>query len=138
MADVAEFGWHVVGVDDNPYGPDYAFSVGLYHTLGHPEILIMGLPHETAAQLINVMGESIRGGQRYERGKRYDDIAEGYPLAFVPVAPRYYPDYLGYALWFYRGWHFPTLQCIWPDKQGLFPWDPGYDSRYFDHQRVLG
>lgn len=138
LADVAEYGWTVMGITKDHSGPGFAFSIGLFHTLGHPEILIMGLPAEVAHQLINDMGDAIRAGERFEAGRRYDDIAAGFPLAFVAMDERYYREYLGYALWFYRGPNFPVLQCLWPDKEGLFPGEPGYDSRYFDRQRVLG
>lgn len=137
LADVAQHGWHIVGVNADEHGPDFAFSVGIFHTLAHPEILIMGLRHKIAAQLINLIGDAIREGQRYEAGGRYDDIADGYPLAFVTMDPRYYREYLGYALWFYRTLDFPVLQCVWPDKSGILPWQAGFDSRFFQSQRVL-
>lgn len=137
LADVANHGWHLVGVHADREGPGFVYSVGLLHTLGHPEILIMGLSHSTGAQLINLMGDGIGAGQRYEAGQRYYDLAKGLSLAFVRMNQRYYRDYLGYALWFYRTLDFPVLQCVWPDKTGVFPWEKGYDSRFFQKQRVL-
>jgi hypothetical protein len=137
LADIAEYGWHIVGVSEDDEGPGFAFSVGLLYTLNHPEILIMGLRQNIAASLINDMGDAIRNGAVFSAGRQYDDIAAGFPLAFVAVDQRYYREYLGYALWFYRTLDFPVLQCIWPDKAGVFPWEPAYDSRFFDLQRVL-
>jgi hypothetical protein len=138
LADVARDGWAVIGIQEDEEGPGYAFSVGLLHTLGQPELLLMGLPVRTAQQLINNIGEAIRAGRRFEAGGRYDGLAVGFPLAFVAVAERYYREYLGYARWFYRGSGFPVLQAVWPDKQGVFPWESGYDARFFQVQRVLG
>lgn len=138
LADIASHGWHIVGVDADDAGPGFAFSVGILYTLGHPEILIMGLRPEVAANLINIIGDAIRAGKSFEAGKQYRDIAVGFPLAFVAMDARYFREYLGYALWFYRALDFSVLQCIWPDKAGVFPWEPGYDSRFFDVQRVLG
>jgi hypothetical protein len=40
--DVDNYGWHVMGVLDTADIPAWAYSVGLYHSFGHPEILIMG------------------------------------------------------------------------------------------------
>src|SRR5262249_23241138 len=119
-------------------GPGFAYSIGLFRTFGHAEILLMGLPVQTAHQLINDMGEVIRGGGCYEPGKRYEGIAQGFPLVFVKMAGRYYREYLVFARWFDSGSDFPVLQCLWPDKAGVFPGEPGYDSRFFDFQRVLG
>src|SRR5262245_58366688 len=66
LADIARVGWAVLAITEDDDGPGYAFSVGLFHTLGHPEIVLMGLRPETAQRLINLMGEAIRGGQRFE------------------------------------------------------------------------
>lgn len=138
LANVAKHGWHIVGVMADKNSPPFTYSIGIQYTLGHPEFLIMGLGHETAARLINLMGDAIRGGQHYEAGQRYEGIAEGFPLAFVAMDRRYYREYLGYALWFYRTLDFPVLQCVWPDQAGRFPGEPGYDSRFFQVQRILG
>jgi Domain of unknown function (DUF4262) len=138
LADIASHGWHIVGVNADEGGPGFAFSVGLYYTLGHPEVLIMGLPHPISACLINDLGDAIRSGDKFEAGSRYGDIAAGFPLALLSMDQRYFREYLGYALWFYRTLDFPVLQCVWPDKLGIFPWETGYDSRFFDMQRVLG
>src|SRR5262249_44793827 len=39
---------------------------------------------------------------------------------------------------FYRESEFPVLQCVWPDKKHVFPWEPGFDTGFFRAQRVLG
>jgi hypothetical protein len=138
LADVASHGWTVIGIEADAGGPGFAFSVGLYHTLGHPEVLLMGLRPPIAHRLINTIGDAVRAGTTFEPGRRYDEIAAGYPVAFVAMDRRHYREYLGYAGWFYGGPDFPVLQCVWPDEAGVFPWEPGYDSRFFQAQRILG
>jgi Domain of unknown function (DUF4262) len=138
LADIKRVGWVVIGIEADAEGPGFAFSVGLFHTLGHPEVLLMGLRVPIAHRLINDIGKAIRAGRRFEAGGRYDGIADGFPLAFVAVAERHYREYLGYARWFYRGSEFPVVQYIWPDKQGIFPWEPGHDARFLQVQPVLG
>jgi len=44
-------------------------------------------------------------------------------VVFKKVDPRYYKEYVGYAGWLHGGADFPMLQCVWPLKSGLFPWD---------------
>ena len=97
LADVAAHGWHIVGVNADEAGPEFAFSVGLFYTLGHPEILIMGLRHSISASLINDIGDAIRSGNKFEAGRHYDDIAAGFPMALVVMDQRYFREYLGYA-----------------------------------------
>jgi hypothetical protein len=137
LADIARHGWVVLAIKEDDEGPAFAYSVGLFHTFDHPEILIIGLPPKTAHPLINDLGETIRGGRRFEVGSRCDDVAST-TLVFNGMDERHYREYLGYARWFYHGSDFPTLQCVWPDKQGIFPWEEGFDSRFFQVQRILG
>ena len=32
IEDVQQYGWHIVGVEDDQEGPGFAYSIGLYHT----------------------------------------------------------------------------------------------------------
>lgn len=59
LADIDRFGWSVFKVG-NDMGPDFAYSVGMFRTLSHPEILIFGLPLDTMHRLINDVGERVR------------------------------------------------------------------------------
>ena len=43
LADIREYGWHVVKVFSRHGGPDFAYSIGIFETFVHPEILIVGL-----------------------------------------------------------------------------------------------
>ena len=39
-------GWYVIKVLEEENEPRFAYSVGLYKTFGHPEIIFIGLPHD--------------------------------------------------------------------------------------------
>jgi hypothetical protein len=55
------------------------------------------------------------------------------------VPQEYYFDYMRHGSWFYRSllWKvdpiaehkWPVLQLVWPDPNGLYPWDEGCDPR---------
>jgi hypothetical protein len=138
LGHIAEHGWSVIGIEEEDGEPPYSFSVGLYHTLGVPELLIVGQKPENAQGLINNAGELMRAGRRFRTNRRTTGILEGYPAVFVAVDPRYYLGYLGCGRWLYRGDEFPILQLVWPDREGRFPWDEGYPAPLFARQRVLG
>ncbi len=128
LADVERVGWHVVGVaeESEPPLPPYAFSVGMYYTMGSPEIVIAGLPHQRAAEIINFIGLEVRAGRRIDTGSPVSDILHSHAAIFRPVPTSRHREHLGYAVWFY---HFlsdplPCVQLFWPDANGLFPWDP--------------
>ena len=125
VSDVQEFGWHVVLVSDDEVGPGFAFTVGLYHNYQHPEVVVFGLPQKVSHRVLNLIGGAVKEGQQFRAGTRSSEILEMHECAFLAFPIRAYRDYLGYARWFYSGDEFPALQCVWPDGQGVFPWEPG-------------
>ena len=139
IADVQQHGCHILNVagDDRA---DFSYSVGLYLTFAHPEILVIGLAGEKAMQLINLARDLIAGGARFADGQVSTDLVRGCPVTFVAVEPEHYADRVGFASWFYeslppRG--FPLLQLVWPDREGRFPWDAAFDQALRAQQPVL-
>jgi hypothetical protein len=140
LNDIKRMGWHTLGVSPSQGedGPDWAFSIGLYHTFGHPEVIVLGLPVKTCMELVNVIGKHVKEGTRYEAGHDYADILTGpFSCAFKCVQRNHYRDHVGYALWFYETDGFPLLQCFWPDKQFRFPWNEGCNDYVMTSQRRL-
>lgn len=136
--DIEQYGWHIVGIEADDEGPGFAYSVGLHHTLGHPEVIVFGLASaDTMAQIINGIGDAVRSGTRFEDWHESDEILEGYSCMFRKVPIEAYPEYLGYAMWFYRPDQFPVLQCVWPDKEGRYPWEAECDPIVRQRQPVL-
>lgn len=135
--DVRQYGWHTIGIEDDPEGPGFAYSVGMFHTLGHPEIIIFGLPVDSMMSIVNYIGEEVRQGASFQDGQESDQILEGYRCVFRAVPEELYPEYFGYAMWFYRPASFPVLQCVWPDRDGRFPWHHDFDSQLYARQPVL-
>jgi Domain of unknown function (DUF4262) len=138
LSDIEKYGWHIVFVAEEEDSPRFAFTVGLYYSFSHPEILVVGLKQEVAHSLLKSIVTRIEAGAKFEEGELISDIAT-FPLTFVPVELDNYRDYLGYAMWFYGSMPapFPALQLIWPDASGLFPWQEGYDSRFSELQPLL-
>jgi hypothetical protein len=137
IEDVRKFGWHIVAVEDDPEGPAFAYSIGLYHTLKQPEIIIFGLKSANMGHIISGIAKEMRRGSRFEDWTESDQILDRYSCMFRRVDRGFYPDYLGYAMWFYRPDNFPVLQCVWPDRKGHYPWQPGFSSETHARQPVL-
>src|SRR5262245_61632670 len=125
VSDVEKVGWHVVLVSSDEMTHGFAFTIGLFHTYQHPEVILFGLPHKVAVAVLNLIGTSVKSGHRLQAGDRSDEFLEGYSCAFVDFPRTSYHDFLGYAKWYYKGEEFPALQCVWPDREGRFPWDLG-------------
>lgn len=120
-------GWQITGVlaREQNKGPDFAYSIGLFHSFGHPEIILFGLPIDVCMRAVNVMGIDIRKGMHFLPGGTYNRILSPPHLcSFREVDRRHYQDHVGYALWFYETDPFPLMQCFWSDEDGHFPWDP--------------
>lgn len=131
-------GWSVVKVLADDGGPDFAFTIGLWANYNHPEIMMVGLDIELMHHVLNNIGDEVKtGGQRFEDGKQYPELLEGYDCAFVSVAPEHFEEYLGTAMWLYRQQPFAALQCVWPDKQGFYPWQDSFNPQWRTRQPVL-
>jgi hypothetical protein len=137
LADVKRHGWHVLMIEEDEEGPGFAYSVGLHHSFGHPELIVFGLPVQVMHRIINAVGEEIRSGERFEHLEESGEVLDGYYLALRTVERRHYRDYFGYARWFYRGNDFPALQCVWPDAQHRYPWHPEFNATLAQRQPVL-
>jgi len=137
LSDIERVGWHVVMIQEYDSIPGWAFSVGLFKTFNHPEIVVFGLPLELSGQVINGIGTDIQRGITFNPSQEYRDILEDVLCTFRPVTQRWYPPFLGYAEWYYRGDDFPVLQCIWPDKQQHYPWQPEFNKAWLRAQPLL-
>jgi hypothetical protein len=137
LADVRRHGWHIIGVEQDEEGPGFAYSIGLYHTFKHPEVIVSGLRVQVMHGTINAAGEAVRSGEKFEHLDESSDVLDGYNVAFRTVERRHYPDYFGHARWFYRGDDFPALQCVWPDSQHRYPWHPEAGPDFARRQPVL-
>jgi hypothetical protein len=88
-------------------------------------------------EIVNSIGDEIRGGAVFEDWHENDQILEGYRCMFRSVENEVYPQFLGYGIWFYEGRNFQTLQCVWPDRDGNYPWEPRFPAELNARQPVL-
>ena len=137
LGDIAQYGWHVIGITEDKGRPGWTFSIGMYKTFGHPEIIVFGLSTGLGHRVVNGIGEAIRAGQRFEAEQEYADILADVRCIFKPVQSHWYKWVLGYARWFYEGDDFPVVQCIWPDKQQNYPWQAKFKAEWAWSQPFL-
>jgi len=136
LADIREHGWHVVGILDDDEGPGFSFSVGVYLRTLQPEILMMGVAIEPSHRVLNAIAEYLLAGGTISSGQKYNEFVDGRQVMFGPIHQSQFHEYLGCASWFYKPLNapFPAFQCIWPDLQGRFPNEVGFDSRFVGRQ----
>ena len=103
MADINRFGLHVLQVAGDNDWPEFAYSVGLFHSFEHPEVIVLGLPGTVAHRLLNGLAGEVRSGSRFGTGEETTRLLEGYPCAFRTVPPDHVSAHFGWAIWFYDG-----------------------------------
>lgn len=127
---VREHGWSVLMIPEDDSGPGWAFTVGLWHTLGVAEVAMFGLGNlDSMRSCLNLLGSRIREGHAVTVGEERHDVVKGYPVVLKPVDQGWYRAFFGTALAFYRRPPLPFLQLVWPDRDGHFPWQrPSEDA----------
>ena len=137
-SDIEEYGWHVMNVLPESDHAPHSYSIGLFASFEHPEIVIVGLPGARAHKFINNIADEIKDGATFEAGDRYDHLIDGYDVQFVPVRQDLYDAYFGRAIDYYGAIRFPVLQMVWPDRHHHFPWQPQCESEIRKLQPLLG
>lgn len=138
---IARYGWAIKGnpAADDGSMPVYAYTVGLGR-MGLSELMVVGMPHPMCGGLLNELAiqqvSAFKAGEHTMPGPVVIDCVER-KLYLVAVgrdeAAKYAPEVLereSSAAW-------PVLQLCWADLEGVFPWEPNYESCRID-QPVLG
>jgi hypothetical protein len=125
----------VVSVPAEGRRPAYAFTVGLWHSFGSAEASVFGRDEEEMVRWLDTVGGEVEAGQVLHPDRQGDDIlgrveARGFGgvprgISLRPALASWHRHLFGAALAFYRGQPVPMLQLVWPDGDGVLPWEPG-------------
>jgi len=135
--DVAEYGYHMGLIADDGYQPGFAYTIGLWETYQHPEVIIIGLRQEAMVGILTNLGQEISKGKRYEAGATYEGVIDRYEITSVSVNPDNYPYYMGYGMWYYKGRDYPAVQLVWPDLEAHWPWEEDFNPKTRFSQPLL-
>jgi hypothetical protein len=137
LADIEEYGCHVIHVLEDEEGPPFAYSVGVQKTSGVPEVMVIGLKQPIAHFVVNEYNTRVRAGERFRTGERYSGFLDGFPVQFESVAPQHFDENLGWNKWLYGGNTFEALQIIYPTTEGVWPWEPAASEWFRQRQPIL-
>lgn len=138
---VLEHGWQVILVgpdvgcshpehqdhsadDPGESGPAFAYTLGLGHRCGHPELLMSGLDHHLMHRALNEVARRVMDGRRLAPGDALEGVLAGVPVAVEQVADGALRDTVTWSGWFHRK-RPAALAVVWPDTRGVFGWQPG-------------
>jgi hypothetical protein len=136
VADIKEFGWFHTSVYGEAKFEQFSYTTGFWVSSQTPEILTFGLG-KAAHSIFWHMFRQGKAGVKYPLSMRANDILADFPAILFPVAKKYYSEFPLSSRWFYRGEDFPCLQLVWPDLQGRFPWEQGFDESFLADQPDL-
>lgn len=105
-------------------GPAFAYTIGLGHRAGHPELLMSGLDHAVMHRALNGIARRVIDGLRLAPGDELEDVLAGVPVAVEQVSDAALPETVTWAGWFQRRKP-EALAIVWPDRRGVFAWQPG-------------
>lgn len=137
IENVQRHGWHVVMVPEDDIGPGFAYTIGLAHTHGAPELAMFGLDVHVMHRMLNTLGERAAAGAVLGEGQQYEGVLQGRAVMLRGVDPRWYRTFFGRAIGFYRRPPLPFLHAAWPDQDGRFHWEEQAGERHGQSQPRL-
>lgn len=115
-SDIDSIGWHVIKVPEDFEGPGFAYTVGLFKSYNHPELIIFGLPIEVMHKILNNICSLIQSGEEMKSDSIRDGVLKsGIHIKFKTASEEKLKDYVIQMKLFYQK-NIPTLQVLWPDK----------------------
>ncbi len=128
---IDQYGWAVRHVGAGKEA-NFSYTIGLT-AMGHPEIVMEGLPFDVAQVFLNLIGGEVKDGTRFSAGNITREFTEPpAPIAFISVVDT---TKLTAAKQVFG--KVEALQAIWCDSTGRLPWEPGYRNPA-DAQPLLG
>jgi hypothetical protein len=119
VGNVERHGWGVVAV---PGTFDLAYTVGLWHSYGLPEMAMFGLQAQNMAGWLNECVDVVRADGWPEGA--FGGVLDGFDTQLRGVHESWRDAFFGTAYRFYRSWPVPVAQLVWPDAAGRWPWEP--------------
>lgn len=116
---------------------NYTYTIGIYDTCGKPDLITAALHHEVAHSCMNEAAKRLRAGVDLAQG-RHSDLFGNADCEFRPVDPKWIGHLMNWANWYYGGTDYPVLQVVYPDLDGRFPEDEGFNPHFDQPLMQLG
>jgi hypothetical protein len=138
---VLRHGWQVMAVSDDhgcehpehadglaqdhgESSPGFAYTIGLGHRRGHPELPMSGLDRSLMDSALNNVAERVMSSLQLSPGDVLEDVLAGVPVVLEQVADDALTETVTWSGWFHRRKP-AALVIVWPSTSGLFAWQPG-------------
>src|SRR5437667_10027912 len=85
LDDIAKYGWHCLNILEENGQPPWAFSIGLFQTWKHPELIVFGLKRDVAHEILNIIATGLAEHRRIDLSRPTDDLLQSGSCLFVEV-----------------------------------------------------
>ena len=137
LADIAEYGCHVLQILAEGDLPPFSYTVGIERASSAPELVVIGLKQPLAHFVVNEYNRRVRAGEQFSPGQFASGFVEGFDCQFREVHRSHYHEYFGWDIWLYGGNEFRVLQLVYPTTDGVWPWDTEASKWFVAWQPVL-
>ncbi len=140
---IETFGWALEPVParseiDPPEGP-LSYTIGLPALLGFPEVAVWGLTPSASKGLIDLVVATCQAGTQIPiRTELLGLLDNDLRCYFAPISPAAVAERCSTAVAWYRGAEIEMVQLIYPDRNGVMPYEAGFDPRLRYAQPVVG
>lgn len=134
---IRTWGWNFTSFPAADGYPAFAYTTGFWLNLGFPEMVVFSLPEKVAQNAFWDIWNMIKAGNRPPVNEPVPVFGNNMNGYLLPVDKAEYPVLLDRNLWFYGGDDFKCLQLVWPDANGFFAWQKGFDQTMADAQPNL-
>jgi hypothetical protein len=123
---IKKYGYHSTFVFADKT-PSFCYSTGIYKSFGLPEIFISSLPQNLSHGLIENYVNKFKNTDSVPLDTRIDDLTDRFPIYLIEVQTDKLTDFVLSSIRFYKDEDYKYVQLIYPDTEGHFPNDKGYD-----------
>jgi hypothetical protein len=114
-------------------GPAFAYTIGLPHSAGHPELVVSGLRPELMGRMLQSAASRVLDVFCFSPGTTAENLLGFWPVVADPLSDEGLEETVLWSRWFHRG-RVDALQLVWPSTSGIFPWQPGASRVIADAQ----
>lgn len=112
---IAEHGWLCVHIMAERGEAPYSFTVGLFRTYSHPELIVFGLSPEVAHAIFSRAVHNIQQGQHLSYGP-CPGLIDGVNCEARWVPIEQYQRYVALCRQYYAGDRFSLLEIVWAGR----------------------
>ncbi|MEP1124399.1 MAG: DUF4262 domain-containing protein [Ilumatobacter sp.] len=122
-----------------PPTPGYAYSIGMREAVGFPDVAVFGLTPVAANGLVTLVADACRGGTEIPLGVELVGFLDNeLRCMFAPIDAEVWPTWFATAMSWYSGSPPGFVQLLYPDRNGVLPYETGFEQRLVLAQPVVG